>query len=125
MCFLMFVPCIIKRSIKNQHNAQIYNAALFHMLASTCFGSSLPSSGSFWIRLSYVKNTHRYGGLSYNVVKWPVCWSVEVQWCKSMHCVGFFLLRYICSYLNPLCTKLIIWEDSSTCHHNKTRTEKG
>jgi hypothetical protein len=26
---------------------------------------------------------------------------------------------------NPLCTKLIIWEDSSTCHHNKTPTEKG
>jgi hypothetical protein len=28
-------------------------------------------------------------------------------------------------YFNPLCTKLIIWEDSSTCHHNKTPTEKG
>jgi hypothetical protein len=26
---------------------------------------------------------------------------------------------------NPLCTKLIIWQDSSTCHHNKTPTEKG
>jgi hypothetical protein len=25
------------------------------MLAPTCFGSSLPSSGSFWIRLSYLK----------------------------------------------------------------------
>jgi hypothetical protein len=25
------------------------------MLAPTCFGNSLPSSGSFWIRLSYVK----------------------------------------------------------------------
>jgi hypothetical protein len=49
------------------------------MLAPTCFGSSLPSLGSFWIRLSYVKNTDRYGGLSYNVVKWPVCRSVEVQ----------------------------------------------
>jgi hypothetical protein len=24
-------------------------------LAPTCFGSSLPSSGSFWIGLSYVK----------------------------------------------------------------------
>jgi hypothetical protein len=32
-------------------------APLFYsyMLVSTCFGSSLPSSGSFWIRLSYVK----------------------------------------------------------------------
>jgi hypothetical protein len=26
-----------------------------YTLAPTCFGSSLPSSGSFWIRLSYVK----------------------------------------------------------------------
>jgi hypothetical protein len=51
----MFVPCIIKSSRKNQHNAQIFTTALFHMLPATCFGSSLPSSGSFWIRLSYVK----------------------------------------------------------------------
>jgi hypothetical protein len=62
--YLMFVQCIIKRSIKNQHNAQIFATALFHMLASTYFGSSLPSSGIFWIRLSYTKNTDRYGGLS-------------------------------------------------------------
>jgi hypothetical protein len=26
-----------------------------YMLAPACFGSSLPSSGSFWIRLSYMK----------------------------------------------------------------------
>jgi hypothetical protein len=26
-----------------------------YMLAPTCFGSDLQSSGSFWIRLSYVK----------------------------------------------------------------------
>jgi hypothetical protein len=26
-----------------------------YTLAPTCFGSSLPSSGSFWIRLSYLK----------------------------------------------------------------------
>jgi hypothetical protein len=74
----MFVPCVIKRNRNNQHNAQIYTTALFHMLAPTCFGSSMPSSGSFWIRLSYMKNTDRYGGLSYNVVKWPVCRSVLV-----------------------------------------------
>jgi hypothetical protein len=43
---------IISRS--NQHNVQICTTALFYMLAPTCFGSSLPSSGSFWIRLSYV-----------------------------------------------------------------------
>jgi hypothetical protein len=39
----------------NQHNAQFFTTALFYMLAPTCFGSSLPSSGSFWICLSYVK----------------------------------------------------------------------
>jgi hypothetical protein len=51
----MFVPCSIRRSRNNQHNAQICTTALFYMLAATCFGSSLPSSGIFWIRLSYVK----------------------------------------------------------------------
>jgi hypothetical protein len=51
----MFVPCSIQRSRKNQHNAQICTTALFHTLAPTCFGRSLLSSGSFWIRLSYVK----------------------------------------------------------------------
>jgi hypothetical protein len=45
----------IKRSRKNQHNAQTCTTALFHMLVPTCFGSSMPSSGSFWIRLNYVK----------------------------------------------------------------------
>jgi hypothetical protein len=39
----------------NQHNAQICTTALFYTLAPTCFGSSLPSSGSFWIRLNYMK----------------------------------------------------------------------
>jgi hypothetical protein len=51
----MFVPCIIRRSRNNQHYAQICTPALFHTLAPTCFGSSLPSLGSFWIRLSYMK----------------------------------------------------------------------
>jgi hypothetical protein len=51
----MFLPCIIKRSGNNQHNVQICTTASFYMLVPTCFGSSLPSSGSFWICLSYVK----------------------------------------------------------------------
>jgi hypothetical protein len=42
-------------SRNNQHNAQICTTALFRMLAPTCFGCSLASSESFWIRLSYVK----------------------------------------------------------------------
>jgi hypothetical protein len=42
-----------------------------YMLAPTCFGSILPSSGSFWIRLSYVKiqiDTYRlyFYGLAHN-----------------------------------------------------------
>jgi hypothetical protein len=69
---------------------QICTSALFHMLAPTCYGSGLPSSGSFWIRLSYV---NLYGGLSYNVVKWPVCRSVGmVQICALC---WVFILRLI------------------------------
>jgi hypothetical protein len=52
---LIFVPCIIRRSRNNQHNSQVCSTALFHMLTPTYFGISLPSSGSYWIRLSYVK----------------------------------------------------------------------
>jgi hypothetical protein len=43
----MFVPCIIRRSRNNQHYTLIFTTPLFYILAPTCFGSSLPSSGSF------------------------------------------------------------------------------
>jgi hypothetical protein len=67
----MFVPCIIRRSRNNQHNAQICTAALFYMLAPTCFGSSLPSSGSFWIHLRYVKIQIDMVVYHIMLVKWP------------------------------------------------------
>jgi hypothetical protein len=39
--------------------------------------------------------------------------------------LGFYLFFIaLCNSINPLCTKLIIWQYSSTCHHNKTPTEK-
>jgi hypothetical protein len=44
---LMFVPCIIRRSRNNQRYALICITPLIYILAPTCFGSSLPSSGSF------------------------------------------------------------------------------
>jgi hypothetical protein len=43
----MFIPCIIKLSRNNQHYALISTTPLFYILATTCFGSSLPLSGSF------------------------------------------------------------------------------
>jgi hypothetical protein len=44
----MFVPCIIiKRSGNNQHYELICTTPLFYILVTTCFGISLPSSGSF------------------------------------------------------------------------------
>jgi hypothetical protein len=43
----MFVPCIIGCSRNNQQYALICTTPLFYILAPTCFGSSLPSSGSF------------------------------------------------------------------------------
>jgi hypothetical protein len=44
---LMFVPCIARLSINNQHYALHFITSLFNILAPTCFGSSLPPSGSF------------------------------------------------------------------------------
>jgi hypothetical protein len=43
----MFVPSIIRRSRNNQLYALICTTPLFYILAPTCFGRSLPSSGSF------------------------------------------------------------------------------
>jgi hypothetical protein len=43
----MFVLFIIRHSRNNQHYALICTPPLFYILAPTCFGSSLPLSGSF------------------------------------------------------------------------------
>jgi hypothetical protein len=51
----MFIPCIIRSSRNNQHYAQICTTAIFYIVAPTCFGSSLASSGSFWVCPSYMK----------------------------------------------------------------------
>jgi hypothetical protein len=70
--YLMFVPCIIRRSGNNQQYA------LFYILAPTCFVSSLTSSGSCWIRLELLENTDRFGaGVS-------ECRSVGVSECRSI-----------------------------------------
>jgi hypothetical protein len=74
----MFVPCIIRRSRNNQHYAQICTTALFYILAPTYFSSSLPSSGNFWIRLSYIKIQIYLVVYHIMLVKWPVCRSVVV-----------------------------------------------
>jgi hypothetical protein len=44
---LTFVPFIIRCSRNNQHYALICTTPLFYILAPTCFGSSLLSSGRF------------------------------------------------------------------------------
>jgi hypothetical protein len=75
----MFLPCIIRRSIKNQHCAQIYTTDLFHMLGPACFGSSLQSSGSFWIRVSYMKI--QIGLVVYNIMLGGLCAGVcQLSW---------------------------------------------
>jgi hypothetical protein len=42
----MFILCIIRHIRKDQQYALICTTPLFYVLASTCFSSSLPSSGS-------------------------------------------------------------------------------
>jgi hypothetical protein len=74
----MFIPCIIRHNRNDQQYAQICITALFYVSAPTCFSSSLPSSGSFWIRLSYMKIQIDLVVYHIMLVKWPVCWSVMV-----------------------------------------------
>jgi hypothetical protein len=68
-------------SRNDQHNEQICTTALFYILAPTCFGSSLPSSGSVWICLSYMKIQIDLVVYHIMLVKWPVCQSgVVLLW---------------------------------------------
>jgi hypothetical protein len=53
-------------------------AILLYIPAPTCFGSSLSSSGSFWIRLSYMKIQIDMVVYHVMLVKWPVCRSIVV-----------------------------------------------
>jgi hypothetical protein len=61
---LMFVPCIVRRSINNQHYALTYTKPLFNIQAPTCFGSSLPSSGSFLDPSEVHWNADQISGIS-------------------------------------------------------------
>jgi hypothetical protein len=75
---IMLLPYIIKRSRNDQQYAQICTTTLFYIPAPTCFGSSLPSSGSFWIHLSYMKIQIDLVVHHIILVKGPVCRSVVV-----------------------------------------------
>jgi hypothetical protein len=63
----MVVPCIIRRSRNGQQYAQICTTVLFYIPVPTCFGSIMPSSGSFLDPSELLENTKRFGGISYNV----------------------------------------------------------
>jgi hypothetical protein len=77
-CSVAYLNILLVSSRNNQHYAQIFTTALFYILAATCFGSSLASSGSFWIHLSYKKIQIDLVVYHIMLVKWPVCWSVVV-----------------------------------------------
>jgi hypothetical protein len=77
-CSVSYLNVLLVNSRNNHHYAQICTTALFYILASTCFGSSLSSSGSFWIHLSYKKIQINLVIYDLMLVKWPVCRSVAV-----------------------------------------------
>jgi hypothetical protein len=81
----MFIPCIVRLSRNNQQYALIYTAALFYILAPTCFDSSLPSSGSFQICLSDMKIQIDLVVYHIMLVKWPECQSVVVPSMTLQH----------------------------------------
>jgi hypothetical protein len=54
-----------------QQYTQICTIVLFYIPAPTCSGSSLPSSGSFWIRLGYMKIQISLVVYNIMLVKWP------------------------------------------------------
>jgi hypothetical protein len=106
---LMFVPCIIRRSRNNQRYAQICITALFYMLAPTCFGSRLPSSGRSWIRLSYMKIQIDLVVHHIMLVKWPVWRSVVVTGCTN----NLNILTIVRSAHTGFV--VFVWEQTATC----------
>jgi hypothetical protein len=115
---VMFIPCIIRRSRNYLQYAQTCTTTLFYIPAPTCFGSSLPSSGSFWIRLNYMKI--QIGLVVYHImlVKWPVCRSVvvpsvvllsgEAQLTEPRHCFTFNSNIALCKASYDLCKLLFV-----------------
>jgi hypothetical protein len=67
------------------------------MLAPTCFGNSLPSSGSFWIRLSYVK-------IQIDIVVYHIMW-------LSSLCVGSVVVQSVVlpSWVHTTDTSRLTW----------------
>jgi hypothetical protein len=105
---LMFVLYIIRCSRNNQHYALICTTPLFYILAPICFNSSLPSSGSSWIYLIYLKYRSSRWYIIQCVVMWHVCQSVLVQ--------SIVLPRWV------VCTQLGSATDGTKTHrpHNHT-----
>jgi hypothetical protein len=98
---LMFVPWIIRRSRNNQHYALICTTALFYTLAPTCFGSSLPSLGSFLDPSVLHENRDRFGGISYKHIRWLSGLCAGVLWVRQTdpeapwwwHRISSFVIR--------------------------------
>jgi hypothetical protein len=78
----MFIPCIIRRIRKDQQFALICNTPLFYVLAPTCFGSSLSSSGEILRSFRVTWYTNRVGGISYNVWLRGLC--AGLSWCRLL-----------------------------------------
>jgi hypothetical protein len=84
---------------KNPNYAQICTTALFYTVAPTCLGSSLPSSGSIWIRLSYMK-------IQIDLVVYHIMW-------LSGLCAGVSWVRLLCFPAECICTQLGNTTDST------------
>jgi hypothetical protein len=84
---LMLIPCIIRRIRRKPKICTDCTTPIFYVLAPTCFGSSLPSPGSYWILLSYVKYKRR-SGISYNVLLRGLC--AGLSWFHATKVLGAF-----------------------------------
>jgi hypothetical protein len=77
--YILSVVKLRKNSTNNQYNAQICTTALFIYAGSYMFRQQSAIFRELLDPSELRENTDRYCGLSYNVVKWPVCRSVVVQ----------------------------------------------
>jgi hypothetical protein len=78
--------CLYRPQNSNQHFALICNTPLFYILVSTCFGSSLPSSGSFLEPSELLKIQIEW--VVYHIV---CCYMTSVPECRGSFCDPFDL----------------------------------
>jgi hypothetical protein len=95
---LMFIPCIAGLRVKTNTVHWVTSIYVYCYAAPTCLGTYVPSSGSVFVLVSYVKTETASGNVN-RVICVPVLW-----------------------YCSVLCWEAVLWRCSVLCWEPQHRT---